>query len=102
MRHQMIAIALAGGLSLPVASDSPPLGTHAIRGVVKSVSPTSLVITRSRGRRRDMMFVMSSSTDREGSLAAGTPVSIRYVMQGKVLIATAVAVESRPCESLRR
>jgi hypothetical protein len=45
---------------------------------------------------------MSSSTDREGSLAAGTPVSIRYVMQGKVLIATAVAVESRPCESLRR
>jgi len=102
MRHLFIALAWAGVLLLPSAAhanvgEAPPLGTHAVRGVVKAVTGTTLVIRRLGGRTADMIFVMSPSTDREGTLVVGAPVAIRYVLQGTTLVATAVAADSRPC-----
>ena len=106
MRHLFIALAWAGVLLLPGAATAnvgePPLGTHAVRGIVKAVTGTMLVIRRPGGRNGDMTFVLSPSTDREGTLVVGTPVAIRYVLQGTTLVATAVAADSRPCALVPR
>jgi len=77
----------------PLSQKSPkPPPTHAVRGVVKSVDATSLVIARSTRKPSDMVFVLTSSTSRAGTLAAGAIVSVRYRTEGKTLVATAVTV----------
>jgi hypothetical protein len=91
MRCEVIAIALVGCLSAPLASAGGPLGTHAIRGIVLSVSATAVVIVRSGRSGSQMRFVVTPSTDCEGKLAIGRRVSIRYVQRGSTLVATAVA-----------
>jgi len=68
-------------------------GTHATRGVVKSVDATTLVITRSDKKKSVMTFTMDSSTNRPDGVAVGTPVSVRYREEGKSHVATAVSVE---------
>jgi hypothetical protein len=96
MRHCVIAIALIGALSLPLAGAGVRLGTHAIRGVVKALSATALVITPSGRKADELVFVVNSSTDHEGLLRIGSPVSIRYVTRGKALVATAITADRGP------
>ena len=67
--------------------------THATRGVVKSVDDSSLVITRHGKKPEDMTFTLNGSTHKEGAVAVGAPVSVRYQESGKTYIATAVSVE---------
>ena len=67
--------------------------TRATRGVVKSVDDSMLVITRSGGKNEEMTFTLNSSTHREGAVAVGAPVSVRYQESGKSHVATAVTVE---------
>jgi hypothetical protein len=99
MRRPVIALALVGVLSVPLATADVLLGTHAVRGRVRAVSATALVISRSAIDGRDMRFVLNPSTQREGHIVVGDAVSIRYVTQGETLIATAVASESRGCRA---
>ena len=68
--------------------------THATRGVVKSIDGSTLVITRSGANHGEMSFEMNASTHREGTVAAGAPVSVRYREDGKTNVATAVKVEA--------
>jgi hypothetical protein len=89
----VLAISLA-----TVAGAEVLLGTHAVRGRVESVTTTALVIRRSTMARTEMRFVLNASTEREGRLVVGDPVSIRYIRQGGDLIATAVASETRGCK----
>jgi hypothetical protein len=73
------------------------VATHATKGVVKTVSATALVITRrTAGKRTDTSFVLTLSTQKEGVLAAGSTVEIRYRTEGNQRIATAVSVEDAP------
>ena len=65
--------------------------THAIRGVVTSVSASVLVITPSGKRAGAMRFVVSPSTHREGNMAIGATVSVRYRVEDQRLLATAVS-----------
>jgi hypothetical protein len=65
--------------------------THAVRGVVKSINSESLVIIDSGKARREMTFQLSPSTYREGELALGATVSVRYRLEGNLLKATAVS-----------
>ena len=67
--------------------------THAVRGVVKSIGPKSLVITRSSKKPSDLTFVLTPSTLRAGTIVAGATVSVRYRTEDKVLVATAVTVD---------
>jgi hypothetical protein len=77
--------------------------THAIRGVVKSMSASALVVTPSRRRTRDMTFVLTPSTHREGEVIVGAIVSIRYrVTGGQVLVATAVSSHPETRQAIRR
>jgi hypothetical protein len=65
--------------------------THAIRGVVTSVSASVLVITPSGKGAAAMRFVVSPSTHREGNMAIGATVSVRYRVEDQRLLATAVS-----------
>ena len=73
------------------AKSAPALGTHSVRGIVKSVDASTLVISRSGRRPTDLAFALCGSTVREGQIAIGRLVSIRYVMDGDTRIATAVS-----------
>ena len=82
----------------PAPADPKPAGevaTHATKGVVKTVSATSVVIThQSAGKQSETSFVLTSSTQRVGAVAAGATVEIRYITKGKQRIATAVSVQA--------
>jgi hypothetical protein len=77
-----------------VAKQSPNIAaTHATSGVVKTIDASTLVITRTSKAHREMTFVLNTSTHREGTIAVGTPVSVRYREDGKTYVATAVSVQ---------
>ncbi len=84
--------AAGGSIGVLFAEQTPTTqaASHAVRGTVKSVSATSLVITRSHRKRSELAFVLNSSTLREGTIAAGVTVSVRYRTEGDTLLATAV------------
>ena len=104
MDHPVRAIATLGilsvlsvGVSASPGSNEPGWTTamvkptHAIRGVVTSVSDSVLVITPSGKRARAMRFVVSPSTHREGNMTVGAIVSVRYRVEDQTLLATAVS-----------
>ena len=108
MRHSVRAIAAIGILSvLTVGVSASPgsyepgqttvmerpglMPTHAIRGVVTSVSASVLVITPSGKGASAMTFVVSPSTHREGNMAVGATVSGRYRVEHQRLLAMAVS-----------
>ena len=61
---------------------------------MKSVDASSLVITKSGKKGEEMSFKLDSSTQRDGSITTGSPVSIRYRMDGSSMVATAVNAEA--------
>ena len=67
--------------------------THAARGVVKSMDSNTLVISRSGKKTGVMTFTLSDTTQRSGTIAVGSPVSVRYQKAGKTDIATAITAE---------
>jgi len=67
--------------------------THATRGIVKSADDSTLVITRSGKKPEEMTFTLNANTHKEGAVAAGAPVSVRYHEDGMTHVATAVSVE---------
>jgi hypothetical protein len=99
----------ASGQAPPPAPSSPKtaqtqqkpapheVATHATKGVVKSVSSTAVVITRQAGgKQTETSFVVTPTTQRAGTVAAGATVEIRYRTEGKQRIATAISVEAPP------
>lgn len=67
-------------------------GTHVTTGIVESLTETELVIVRHGKRPDHMTFALGSTTTRERTIAAGTSVSVRYRIEGNMLVATAVTV----------
>ncbi|MGE3512748.1 MAG: hypothetical protein AB7N65_28125 [Vicinamibacterales bacterium] len=99
-----LAMVVIGALLIPSAalpaepappSNHPVRGTHVTTGVVRSISKTEIVITHGGKSPKDMTFTLDGSTARQGTAAVGTPVSVRYRVEGKTLVATAVTARSR-------
>src|SRR5262245_27297278 len=67
--------------------------SHATTGVVKSVDAGTLVITRTGKPAGEMTFVLNPLTHREGAVAVGSTVSVRYREDGKTYIATAITAK---------
>ena len=88
----------AAGVAQKAASGKPAakasVPTHATKGTVKSIDDSTLVITSSGKTHADMTFTVNGSTQREGTIAAGTPVSVRYREDGKTNVATAIRAET--------
>jgi hypothetical protein len=73
-------------------SDKSASAEHSVRGVVKSIDSTSMLLTTNK-KGGDTTFVLAPSTQREGTLAVGSTVSVRYHEQGGSKIATAVIAQ---------
>jgi hypothetical protein len=91
-----VGVSASPGANVPgqtIVTDTQPAlrPTHAIRGVVKLVGNSVLVIAPSGKRASAMTFVVSSSTQREGKLTIGATVSVRYRVENQRLLATAVS-----------
>jgi len=88
-------VSASPGTSVPadsaVSSKWSAMPTHAIRGIVKSMSATALVIVPSRRNTNEMTFVLDPSTHREGQVTVGATVSVRYRFRNQTLLATAVS-----------
>ena len=109
MRHAITVFVLFGALAAsPLAFTAPqkPNGaqavkststshspSHAVRGVVKSLDASSLVISRTGRKAENLSFVLDPSTVQEGTPAVGSTVSVRYRAEGKTLVATAVTAQ---------
>jgi hypothetical protein len=93
MTRRLAMIMLVGLLASAAQSLGGPVGTHAVRGVVKSVGTSSLVIVRPGRKAMDMRFVLNGSTQQEGTITVGATVSIRYVTDGRTLLATGVSAQ---------
>ena len=93
-----------GGAAAP--QKAAPMPTHAIRGVVKSISRSYVVINTGSGKKaRQMTFVLGPSTEKDGDITIGAPVSVRYRQEGRTLISTAVSAQPskpQPTEIPRR
>jgi hypothetical protein len=67
--------------------------SHSVKGVVKSIDASSLVITKSGKAGGDMTFTLNADTKRDGAPAVGSPVSVRYRSEGGAMVATAVTAQ---------
>ena len=65
--------------------------THSVSGVVKSTDDASLVITKGG---KDETFVVNSSTQKQGTIAVGSHVSVHYTVEGSTKTATAIAASA--------
>ena len=78
----------------PTTKPAAP-ASKAWSGTVKSVDATSLTITRPSGTVKEMTFVINDSTKKSGTIAVGASVDVRYKVEGKQNIATAVTVAKK-------
>lgn len=117
MRYTLTALMLVGmlatsGLAMAQTTKSSSkstsaklssTATHSVQGVVKSVDTSSLVITKSGKKGGEMSFKLDSSTQKDGSIATGSPVSVRYRMDGSSMVATAVNAEApKPAKTAKK
>ena len=77
------------------AAASKNEAVHATKGVVKSVDASSLVITGTGPKAKEMTFVLNSATMKTGTPAVGATVQVRYKTEAKQNIATAVSVSGK-------
>lgn len=99
--HQAKPAAHPSATTAAAPASSAKAGSHSISGVVKDVTATSLVITP-KGKKGEMTFSLSPSTHREGTLAAGERVSVRYNQEGKTNVATGVTVQAQKKTSAKK
>src|SRR5262245_12108663 len=68
--------------------------SHSVKGVVKSMDASSMVITKSGKAGGDMTFTLNADTKKDGAPAVGSNVSVRYRTEGTNNIATAVTASA--------
>ena len=76
------------------ATTNTSKNTHATNGTVKAVNDSSLVITTHSKKHHEMTFAMQPSTRRDGTIAVGSSVSVRYRNEGSSHVALAVAARA--------
>jgi len=100
-----VGVSASPGTSDPgdtaVGSRWSAMPTHAIRGIVKSMSETALVIVPSRRNTNEMTFVLGPLTHREGHMTVGATVSVRYRIQDQAFVATAVSTHPEKQPAVR-
>jgi hypothetical protein len=75
----------------PHATQAPaPVPDHSVSGMVKLVDRTKLVITRPGKIPLEMTFSVNSSTQKDGVIAAGTKVQVRFRGDAHSAVATAI------------
>ena len=80
----------------PAAAATKPAAaaSHSVKGTVKSMDASSLVITKSGKAGGDMTFTVNADTKKDGAPAVGSSVSVRYRTEGSTNVATAVTAQA--------
>jgi hypothetical protein len=79
----------------PAATAKPAAAaSHSVKGTVKSMDASSLVITKSGKAGGDMTFTVNADTKKDGAPAVGSSVSVRYRTEGSTNVATAVTAQA--------
>jgi hypothetical protein len=79
----------------PAATAKPAAAaSHSVKGTVKSMDASTLVITKSGKTGGDMTFTVNADTKKDGAPAVGSPVSVRYRTEGSTNVATAVTAQA--------
>ena len=96
------ALVLAPALTLaqtptpkPKPTAAPAAASHSTTGTVKSVDATTLTITRPSGTVKEMTFTINDATKKQGAIATGASIEVRYKTKGKTNVATAVTVQKK-------
>ena len=89
---QTAAPAAKPARTAPAPRAAVTAAVHATKGVVKSVDSTTLVITKTAGKGPETTFVLNASTQKQGDIAVGSSVDVRYHTEGKTKVASAVSV----------
>jgi hypothetical protein len=90
------APAPAAAKKAPAAKAEKPaaakkVATKSASGTVKSISDSSLVITKGSGAKAtDETFTVNASTAKKGTIETGSKVSVRYTVDGANKVATAI------------
>jgi hypothetical protein len=103
MRHMartlvlVVALAAAGSAFAATpqttsAKKATPAASHTVKGTVKSLDSSTLVLSRKKGA--DMTFALDSNTAKQGAPAVGSDVSVRYHNEGKTMMATAITAQA--------
>jgi hypothetical protein len=101
----ILAVALAVPAAVFAQGSTPKKGaaatksvaSHTTAGSVKSISDTSLVITKGTGAKaKDETFVVNASTKKDGDIAAGTKVTVAYTTEGTTMTATSIKAAKAP------
>jgi hypothetical protein len=117
MRQMMMALALLGAVttgayaqtttgakpkaqSTTTSTKPAAAASHSVQGTVKAMDANMLTVTPSGKDKTDLMVMMNTSTAKEGALAVGSKVSVRYKEENGQKIATAVkASAAKPASS---
>jgi len=76
----------AGKTKAPAA-----VASHTTSGTVKSISDTSLVISKGSGKNaKDETFVVNASTKKTGDVKEGAKVTVAYTTEGTTMTATSI------------
>ena len=78
----------------PAATKPAAAASHSVKGTVKSMDASTLVITKSGKAGGDMTFTLNADTKKDGAPAVGSPVSVRYRTEGSTNVATAVTAQA--------
>lgn len=78
----------------PAAAKPAAAASHSVKGTVKSMDASTLVITKSGKAGGDMTFTLNADTKKDGAPAVGSAVSVRYRTEGSTNVATAVAAQA--------
>ena len=73
------------------AKKTATAATHTVKGTVKSIDNSTLVLTPKKGS--EMTFALDTTTTKQGSPAVGSDVSVKYHTEGKTMMATAIAAQ---------
>ena len=95
----VLSVSIIAGQKDSKAKPNPPAApqaktqpaTHFTQGTIASIDANEMVITKKvRGKAKQASFTLNSETQRNGTLAAGTRVSVQYREQNGQNIAAAV------------
>lgn len=108
MRQMMMALALLGALSTAAYAQAPAAAkpkakatatkaaSHSASGTIKAVDANSLTVARTGKDKSDLTVMLNSSTQKDGNMAVGSKVSVRYKEENGQNIATAVKASAAP------
>lgn len=87
--------------SKPATRLESPASLGVSRGSIVSIDNKQLVLAHKRknGTSEELTFVLNPETERQGSLAAGSPVTVHYKMLDDERIATSIQPMSRTAPS---